>query len=448
MTFDDQLKRAVDTLGDRLRDDINRALRLLTDDLSASAQADRETAAVLAVQAANEAGEAASGARAAAEAHAAADVAADARAAAEAQAVDEAAEARAAAEAAEAQAAAAATEAQAAAAATEARTAAEAAQALAAAEAAKAHVAAEAAEIHAAQTANPGRTETDALAPDDFGDEDRLGNLIRAVRSIDEARSLSEILETLVASAGEEAARAGVLLVHSGRVRGWRFVGFPPSFSGSAIDLPLDQTGIIARAVEHQRVASSVSDGPAPLFAALDEPDSTEAMAIPIALAGEVVAVLYVDQPDPEPGTLGLEPATLEVLARHAARALEALTAFKAARSISREDAGSSSAGNNVSVSSNGGSGGLKSDDENEAARRYARLVISEIKLYHEDAVAEGRRDRDLATRLGGEIARARALYDERVPAHLREAAEHFHAELVRTLGGGDATLFAKASLS
>lgn len=87
-------------------------------------------------------------------------------------------------------------------------------------------------------------------------------------------------------------------------------------------------------------------------------------------------------------------------------------------------------------------------EEEGEAARRYARLVISEIKLYHEDAVSEGRRAGDLATRLGGEIARARAQYEQRVPAHLRGAAEHFHAELVRTLAGGDASLFAKASLS
>ena len=39
--------------------------------------------------------------------------------------------------------------------------------------------------------------------------------------------------------------------------------------------------------------------------------------------------------------------------------------------------------------------------DGDVAARRYARLLVSEIKLYHESAVADGRRDRDLATRLG-----------------------------------------------
>jgi hypothetical protein len=55
--------------------------------------------------------------------------------------------------------------------------------------------------------------------------------------------------------------------------------------------------------------------------------------------------------------------------------------------------------------------------------------------------VSAGRRERDLATRLSDEIARARVLYEQRVPAQVREHADHFHAELVRTLADGDATL-------
>jgi len=66
---------------------------------------------------------------------------------------------------------------------------------------------------------------------------------------------------------------------------------------------------------------------------------------------------------------------------------------------------------------------------------------VSEIKLYHEPAVIDGRRDRDLATRLGGEITRARVMYEERVPTHVRERADYFHDELVRTLADGDAGL-------
>ena len=75
------------------------------------------------------------------------------------------------------------------------------------------------------------------------------------------------------------------------------------------------------------------------------------------------------------------------------------------------------------------------------SARRYARLLVSEIKLYHEPAVIDGCRVRDLATRLGGEIARARVMYEERVPAQVRERHDFFHEELVKTLANGDASL-------
>src|SRR4029079_5317459 len=64
-----------------------------------------------------------------------------------------------------------------------------------------------------------------------------------------------------------------------------------------------------------------------------------------------------------------------------------------------------------------------------------------EIKLYHEDSIAAGRRDRDLGSRLGGEIARARVLYEQRVPPHVRARAPYFDDELVRTLADGDQSL-------
>ena len=57
-----------------------------------------------------------------------------------------------------------------------------------------------------------------------------------------------------------------------------------------------------------------------------------------------------------------------------------------------------------------------------------------------EAAVRTGREERDLLTRLGTEIDRARRLYEERVPA----SAGHysfFQQELVQTLAEGDAAL-------
>ena len=81
-----------------------------------------------------------------------------------------------------------------------------------------------------------------------------------------------------------------------------------------------------------------------------------------------------------------------------------------------------------------------------EGAQRFARLLISEIKLYHEAQVDEGRRARDLRQRLHAHIERARQLYEERVPSDLRARTDYFEQELVRTLADGDPILLGQAS--
>ena len=274
-----------------------------------------------------------------------------------------------------------------------------------------------------------------AAARADQGSPDRApatGRLAEGICAISGARSLSEVLDTLVRCAGQEASRAGVLLVRGDRdnhFRGWRFLGFDPSFdSGNPLDIARGDAGVIAQALRSVAVVSSGSTGGggAPAFAQLKPAQAC--VAVPIVIGGQVVAVLYADA-GLESGTLNPEP--LEILTRHAAQRLEALTAMKAARSLTvKADPPAPARGRSDD-----------SADEHAAARRYARLLVSEIKLYYEPQVAEGRRERDLATRLGGEIARVRTLYEQRVPPEVRHSTDYFHEELIRTLADGDAGL-------
>lgn len=71
-------------------------------------------------------------------------------------------------------------------------------------------------------------------------------------------------------------------------------------------------------------------------------------------------------------------------------------------------------------------------------ARRFARLLISEIKLYNEQKVAEGRSEHDLYDRLREYIDRSREMYDKRVKAEVAARYDYFHGELVNTLAEGD----------
>ena len=378
MTFDDQLRRAFDTLTDRLRDDLARQVQGVVDELAASAQAERERVAAAAKESGHVEG------RETGRQHGLEQGREEGREEGREQGREKGRE--------------------------EGRRLAE--------QAARDMI------ESAVASARADTRSTDAASTD---------RLVEAIRAIGRARSLSEILDTLISRAGREATRAAVLLVRGGQLHGWRFTGFDPApESDQPIELSLAHAGVVGEAVRANALA--IGDGAligVPTFAG--PPADRPCMAAPIALCGQVVAVLYVDGESTTPPPSPIPNHFIEVLASHAARCLEAMTAFKAARALTtRPEARVPPAANEAQETAAEG---------DAAARRYARLLVSEIKLYHETAVVDGRRERDLATRLGGEIARARVLYEQRVPPQVRQHTDYFHDEVVRTLANGDAGL-------
>ena len=71
-------------------------------------------------------------------------------------------------------------------------------------------------------------------------------------------------------------------------------------------------------------------------------------------------------------------------------------------------------------------------------ARRFARLLVSEIKLYNEKKVQEGREANDLYDRLREAIDRSREMYDKRVQQPVAAKFDYFHYEIVNALGDGE----------
>ncbi|MEP7306634.1 MAG: GAF domain-containing protein [Acidobacteriota bacterium] len=159
--------------------------------------------------------------------------------------------------------------------------------------------------------------------------------LIEALRVIDRAPSLSDILDALIIGASREAARVGLFLVRQGALRGWRFVGFGPDLEPArSFVVRADESGVVGEAVRTGLPVSSAVPGatPAPVFAQL--PGIRLCLAVPVIVSGEVVAVLYADQGADEDTDLPSSPVkwpdTLELFARHVARCIEAATAIKA----------------------------------------------------------------------------------------------------------------------
>ncbi len=87
------------------------------------------------------------------------------------------------------------------------------------------------------------------------------------------------------------------------------------------------------------------------------------------------------------------------------------------------------------------GIGGAQTEDgqKHDEARRFARLLVSEIKLYNEPKVEQGRKNRDLYERLKDDIDRSRQMYDDRIGEDVRKTSNYFYDELVRTLADGNA---------
>jgi len=79
------------------------------------------------------------------------------------------------------------------------------------------------------------------------------------------------------------------------------------------------------------------------------------------------------------------------------------------------------------------------SNKKHDEARRFARLLVSEIKLYNEPKVEQGRKNKDLYERLKEDIDRSRQMYDERIAEDIRKSSNYFYDELVRILADGEA---------
>lgn len=75
-----------------------------------------------------------------------------------------------------------------------------------------------------------------------------------------------------------------------------------------------------------------------------------------------------------------------------------------------------------------------------DEARRFARLLVSEIKLYNENKVEEGRKNKNIYSLLKEDIDRSKQLYEERIAADIRAKSDYFKQALVSILAGGDSS--------
>ena len=159
--------------------------------------------------------------------------------------------------------------------------------------------------------------------------------LLESVRRLDSASTLTAVLDTLTELVAAEAGRAAVFVAQDSSVRGWRFAGFG-SEAGDARELVLDgeAAGFLQRVLERGQAvilpAGRVGTVECPPTSA-GLPDDRRAFGVPVFIGGEALVLIYADDANSET-QMGLVEwnEAVELLARHAGRRLEALTAEQA----------------------------------------------------------------------------------------------------------------------
>jgi hypothetical protein len=249
--------------------------------------------------------------------------------------------------------------------------------------------------------------------------------LLEAVRAIDQSPSLSEALAAAVRGAALESPRVALFIVNGTVLQEWPVDGVA-SVNAGQFSSDAEEAGFLAdvlRSGEAQSI-DGLNGRAAPAFAGLSR--GRQAIAVPFVLGGQPVAVLYADEgTDGEP--LASWRETVEILGHHASAFLAYLTAARTAQALKM-------------IGGLAGNGSQATDDDEHGARRYARLLVSEIKMYNDSAVRAGREHRDLLQRLKPEIERARHLYEDRIAPSLARDL-YFQQELVQTLADGDYSL-------
>lgn len=280
------------------------------------------------------------------------------------------------------------------------------------------------------------------------------GRLTR-LSAIAAASASGDALERVLDAAIDVAPRSALFLVRSGRLRGWRCLGYEDACRRRIERLDLDCAhGWLAPLLDASgpRLVARGAGEHTPDFGQLHAED---ALATALRAGTATIALLLVErfrgqQPwDPAGlGTLGLLGG-LRLALDVASRRPGPPPATQAPEVIAPDDARPFTA--DVPSPRPETESGLVPVEEAEPtrqaparrrdARRFARLVASDIRLYNEEAVLTGRTHRDLGIRLERALARGRQSFLRRFPDLGRDGLRILDEAYVEVLAGGDADL-------
>lgn len=302
--------------------------------------------------------------------------------------------------------------------------------------------------------------------------EPPMENVLAAVRNIITATLPEQVLNVLTEEAEQLGVRAAVFDVRGKAAWGSSARGFGPGLSEKAfrtLAVPLIQEtpfghvyetcGDAAVSVENLKKNKNVLEK-------LKPSAGDPILLLPIRSTGLVSAIFYAD---PGGKNQALPVNALKILAEFAGAQLDRLMALSGglpapalraeitegepvgaqdASPVAEEFVASSSAVSSTYASASPRAAGVDISEMSETdqkihkdAKRFAKLLVSEIELYNKSKVADGRKSKDLYKRLKSDIDRSRQTYEKRFSKTVAKQYDYFHQELVRTLAGADPSM-------
>jgi hypothetical protein len=324
------------------------------------------------------------------------------------------------------------------------------------------------------------------------------GNLVHAVASIHAGTTQKEILKALLDASTLYGSRIALFVVKAGAASGWQGRGLGED--DAIKDFHLDMSGGPAAHAYQNRTATpaNIAEMDPRFVTQFGGPENEQILVLPLVLKDKVAALLYADG-----GADGaLDAPSLEILVLATSAWLEVASLRKQAQrdfgdaapsvaatpapglerapvatpaqtvsSFSDPFAGHTPkhiapqvvaepepAAEVVEVAARGASAnaaasapaaaadpfaGMSAEDADthRKAQRFARLLVDEIKLYNQAKVAEGRRNRDLYSRLKEDIEKSRSTFQKRYGSTAAASGDYFQKEVVRSLAEDDTSV-------
>ncbi len=323
--------------------------------------------------------------------------------------------------------------------------------------------------------------------------------LLQAISAVRQAGGQKEILGALLDGASQFSSRTALFVVRGASLVGWQGRGF--SNSDAVKNFTLDTSAGLGAQVLREKtpLRGTAEDMDGEFTSTFAAPQDNRVFLLPLLLKEKVAAVLYADAGADDAGQL--DDAALEMLVLSGGLWLEIVALRRATATqestepaVAPTEKGEAAAAVSTSsvpapavspdveqvaeaaaepavaeaqaepvaaevqieaapmamaaAAAAGGvaasvqaAAGADDDAVHRKAKRFAKLLVDEIKLYNKAKVQEGKANCDLYDRLKEDIEKSRAAYEKRYGNTAAGSARYFDQEIIGNLADNDRSL-------